>query len=124
MPSVFYPIEGDPGHVCVGGVQSSGHGGVVAHQLVSQTSLHTGVDSGPGDRGSVQLETLRRQDRASATKRIQNLLRQEFFSFFFPPPSLSSPFSETLIVFKTIIIYTKHFTLHKAQSTGFPPEYF
>ena len=83
----------------MGGVQSSGHGGVVTHQLVSQTSLHTGVNSGPGHRGSVQLETLRRQDRVSATKQIHslllNLLRLSFFSL---------PFSVTLTFFRIIII--------------------
>lgn len=47
----------------VGGAQRPGHGAVGVHQPVSQASLHAGVHGGPGDGGSVQLETLRQQDR-------------------------------------------------------------
>lgn len=64
---MFYPVEGDPGHVCVCGIHSSGHDSVGVHQLVAQTSLHTRVDAGPGDGGSVELKTLRQQDRVSST---------------------------------------------------------
>lgn len=63
MPSQFYPIESDPGDMHVGGAQRSGHGSIGVHQLVSQASLHARVNGGPGDGGSVQLETLRQQDR-------------------------------------------------------------
>lgn len=78
--SVFYPIEGDPRNMCVGGTQSSGHGSVSVHQLVSQTALNTGVNTGPGDRGSVQLETLRHQDRASVTTRSHNTVSHLFLA--------------------------------------------
>lgn len=46
----------------MGGAQRPGHGSVGVHQLVAQASLHTGIHGGPGDGGSVQLETLRQQD--------------------------------------------------------------
>lgn len=47
----------------VGGAQRSGHGSVGVHQPVSQASLRAWVNGGPGDGGSVQLETLRQQHR-------------------------------------------------------------
>lgn len=47
----------------VGGAQRSGHGSVGVHQPVSQASLHARVNGGPGDGGSVELETLRQRDR-------------------------------------------------------------
>lgn len=59
----FYPIESDPGNVRVGGDQHSGQGSVGVHQPVAQASLHAPVNGGPGHGGSVQLETLRQQDR-------------------------------------------------------------
>lgn len=63
MPSHYYPIESDPGNMHVGRTQRSGHGSVGVHQPASQASLHARVNSGPGDGGSVQLETLRQQHR-------------------------------------------------------------
>lgn len=62
MPSQVYPVESDPGNMRVGGAQRSGHGSVGVHQPVSQASLHARVNGGPGDGGSVELETLRQQD--------------------------------------------------------------
>lgn len=55
---MFYPVDGEPGDVRVSRVQRSGHGRVRVHQLASQTSPRTGVDTRPGDGGSIQLETL------------------------------------------------------------------
>lgn len=63
VPSPFYPIESEPGYMCVGGAQRSGHGSVGVHQPVSQASHHARVNGGPGDGGSVQLQTLTQQDR-------------------------------------------------------------
>lgn len=47
MTLVFYPVEGDPGDVCVSGVQSSGHDGIGVHQSVSQATFHAGVNTRP-----------------------------------------------------------------------------
>lgn len=64
-PQPIYPIEGDPGDVSVSRVQRSGHHSVVMYESISQTSFHTGVNTGPGDRGSIELEALKHQDRTS-----------------------------------------------------------
>lgn len=56
-----FPIEGYLGHMCVCRVQGSGHKSVGTHQLVSQISFDTRVNSGPGHRGSIQPETLRKE---------------------------------------------------------------
>lgn len=89
---VFYPIEGDPGHMCVCRVQGSGHKSVGTHQLVSQISFDTWVNSGPGHRGSIQPETLRKEKRkqkwqwhseCDVTHRsIQNLSRAFVIAIF------------------------------------------
>lgn len=54
----LYPIKSDPRNMRVRGVQSSGHDCIAMHQAVPQVSTDTGVHTGPGHRGSVQVETL------------------------------------------------------------------
>lgn len=63
VSAVFYPVNGEPGDVCVCGTQGSSHDRIVVHQFVAQISLRAGVDAGPRHVRSEQLETLSGQDR-------------------------------------------------------------